>query len=291
MGKPMAYDGMRADGIRAQQAGTLVDSVMEALESGPLDSTHIALNVLGLKGAPEVVADRVVVALVGSDPRVQRLGDGLWAKANAAFDSPKLSECVFAVVDVETTGLSAGNGDKIVEIAVVAATKTTVQLVFESLVNPERPVGEFTSSITQITDEMVKEKPTFPEIADDVLAALAGRVFVAHNVSFDWGFVSRELRQARDLTLEGPKLCTVDLTRRYVKGLRRRNLDSVSQYFGVEIDERHRAAGDAVATARVLQRLLDLAQDTGAVTVNDLRYRSAAARKKRSAMPRSMEEL
>ncbi len=282
----MVYDGMRAE-----QTGTLVDSVITALDSGPMGSTSIARDVLGLRGAPDVVADRVVVALVGSDPRVCRLGGGLWAKSNATFDSPKLSECVFAVVDVETTGLSAGNGDRIVEIAVVAVTKTTVQLVFESLVNPERPVGEFTSSITQITDDMVKDKPTFAEIADDVLAALAGRVFVAHNVSFDWGFVSRELRQARGVTLEGPRLCTVDLTRRYVKGLKRKNLDSVTQYFGVEIDERHRAAGDALATARVLQRLLDLAQDAGAVTVNDLRYRTATARKKRSAMPRSMEEL
>jgi DNA polymerase-3 subunit epsilon len=282
---------MARDGLRAQQAGTLVDSVMEALQSGAMNSGSIARDVLGLKGAPDIVADRVVLALVGSDPRVCRLGNGMWAKANATFDSPKLSDCVFAVVDVETTGLSAGNGDRIVEVAVVAATKTTLQLVFESLVNPERPVGEFTSSITQITDEMVREQPTFAEIADDVLAALAGRVFVAHNVSFDWGFVSRELRLTRDLVLEGPKLCTVDLTRRYVKGLKRRNLDSVTQYFGVEIDERHRAAGDALATARVLQRLLDLAQDGGAVTVNDLLYRTAVRKQKRTAMPRSMEEL
>ena len=279
------------DGLRAQQAGTLVDAVIEALKSGPLESEIISRDVLGLKGAPHVVADRVVVALVGADPRVSRLGDGRWARANATFDSPKLSDCVFAVVDVETTGLSAGNGDKIVEIAVVAVTKTTLELVFESLVNPERPVGEFTSSITQITDEMVSEKPTFGEIADDVMAALAGRVFVAHNVAFDWGFVSREMRLARDLTLAGPRLCTVDLTRRYVRGLKKRNLDSVTQYFGVEIDDRHRAAGDAIATARVLQRLLDLAQDKGAVTVGDLRQSAGRSRKKRTAMPRSMEEL
>jgi len=96
-----------------------------------MESTAIARDVLGLKGAPDVVADRVVVALVGSDPRVSRLGDGRWARANATFDSPKLSDCVFAVVDVETTGLSAGNGDRIVEIAVVAATKTTLELVYE----------------------------------------------------------------------------------------------------------------------------------------------------------------
>jgi len=279
------------DGIRTQQAGTLIDSVLDSLKSGPLTSEAIARNVLGISGAPVIVADRVVVALIGSDPRVRRLGDGRWARANAVFDSPKLSDCVFAVVDVETTGLSAGSGDRIVEIAVVAATRTTLDLVFDSLVNPERPVGEFTSSITQITDDMVREEPTFGEIADDVMAVLAGRVFVAHNVSFDWGFVSREIRLARQLALEGPKLCTVDLTRRFVRGLKRRNLDSVANYFGIEIDERHRAAGDAVATARVLQRLLDLAEDKGATTVGDLRKPHRRGRKKRSAMPRSMEEL
>lgn len=282
---------MTSEGVRAQQVGTLIDLVLESLKAGPLDSETIARDVLGLQRAPSVVADRVLVALVGADPRVTRLGDGKWARANATYDSPKLSDCVYSVVDVETTGLSAGNGDRIVEIAVVAVTNTTLELVFESLVNPERPVGDFITSITQITDEMLNDKPTFPEIADDVMGALAGRVFVAHNVSFDWGFVSRELRHARGLALEGPKLCTVDLTRRYVKGLKRRNLDSVARYFGVEFGERHRAAGDAVATARVLQRLLELAQEDGAVTVNDLQYKGSRRKKKRSALPHSMEEI
>jgi len=282
---------MSDEGLRVQPAGTLVDKVLDAIREGPMDSESIARDVLGLSGAPRVVSDRVLVALIGSDPRASRLADGRWAIANATFESPKISDCVFAVVDVETTGLSAGNGDRIVEIAIVAATKTTIELAFESLVNPERPVGEFTSELTQITDEMVKDAPTFAEIADDVMAALAGRVFVAHNVSFDWGFVRRELRRARDLTLEGPKLCTVDLTRRYVTGLKRRNLDTVADYFGLDFEERHRAAGDALVTARLLQRLLDIAQEKGANTVSDLRASGQKGRKKRSAMPRSMEEL
>ena len=285
-GRPLTRDGMRV-----RQAGTLVDSVLATLKCGPLASAAIARDVLGLRGAPDLVADRVVVALIGSDPRVSRLGDGRWARANAIFDSPKLSDCAFAVVDVETTGLRAGDGDRIVEIAVVAAIGTTLELVFESLVNPERPVGAFTSSITRITDEMLREKPTFAEIADEVMAVLAGRVFVAHNVAFDWGFLSREMRLAKHLALEGPKLCTVDLTRRFVKGLKRRNLDSVADYFGVEVDQRHRAAGDALATARVLQRLLDLARDKGAVTVGDLCGRGGGGRKKRTALPHSMEEM
>lgn len=282
---------MASDGLRVQQTGTLVDRVLDHLKAGPIDSGTMARDVIGLSGAPDVVADRVAVALMGSDPRVSRLGDGRWALANAMWDSPKIADAVFAVVDVETTGLSAARGDKIVEIAIVVATKTTLDVVYESLVNPERPVGKHTSSITQITDDMICDQPTFGEIADDVMAVLAGRVFVAHNARFDWGFVSRGLRTSRDKTLVGPQLCTVDLTRRFVPGLKRRNLDSVAAYFGVEIDARHRAAGDAVATARVLQRLLDLAMDQGAVTIDDLRFRGKRKKKKRTAMPRSMDEL
>ena len=260
------------------------------LKAGPADSGTIARDWLGLDGATAVVADRVALALLGADPRVSRLRDGRWALANAAWSSPKLANCVFAVVDVETTGTSPRRGDRIVEIAVVTATTTTLELEFESLVNPERSVGAFTSALTQITDDMVRDQPTFGEIADDVMGVLAGRVFVAHNARFDWGFLAREMRLAKDLTLGGPRLCTLDLARRLIPGLKSRNLDSVAAYFGVEIDSRHRAAGDALATARVLQRLIDLARDRGAVTLEDLDRRGAPPARKRTALPHSVKE-
>jgi DNA polymerase III epsilon subunit family exonuclease len=281
-----------AEGIQGHPSGTLVDRALEYLTRGPADSATLARDVIGLSRGPAVVADRVAVALLGADPRVRRLGDGRWALAQLSLGSPELSACAFAVVDVETTGNSAGRGDKIVEIAVVAVTGSSIEPIFHSLVNPERPVPRFAEALTRITSAMLRGQPTFGEIADDLMAVLAGRVFVAHNVRFDWLFVGREMRSARDLVLHGPRLCTVDLTRRLVPGLRSRSLDSVAQYFGVAISDRHRAAGDAMATAQVLQRLLGVARDRGARTLEDLRHLGRRPRKrKRSALPRSMDDL
>ncbi|UCG86150.1 MAG: 3'-5' exonuclease [Gemmatimonadota bacterium] len=281
-----------AEGLQGHPGGSLVDRALEYLTTGPADSTTLAREALGLRHGPPVVADRVAVALLGADPRVRRLGDGRWALAQLSLGSPKLSDCAFAVVDVETTGNSAGRGDKIVEIAIAAVTGCRIELLYHSLVNPERPIPHFTAALTRITSAMVQDQPTFGEIADDVMAALAGRVFVAHNARFDWLFVGREMRSARDLVLHGPRLCTVDLTRRLVPGLRSRSLDSVANYFGVEITDRHRAAGDALATARVLRRLLELAGERGARTLDDLRTLGRGSRKrKRSALPRSMDDL
>jgi DNA polymerase-3 subunit epsilon len=279
-------------GLHAHPTGTLVDKALHYLQQGPADSGTIARDLIGLGRAPALVADRIAVALLGADPRVRRLGDGKWALAQMSLGSPKLSDCAFAVVDVETTGNRAANGDRIVEIAVVAVTGEKVEPIYHSLVNPERRISTFTSSLTRITEEMVRDQPVFREIADDVMAALAGRVFVAHNVRFDWVFVGREMRSARDLVLHGPRLCTVDLTRRLVPGLKSRSLDSVASYFGVEITERHRASGDAIATAHVLRRLLQLASEQGATTLEELKRLGRRKRnRKRSALPKSMDDL
>lgn len=268
-----------------------MDRALQYLENGAADSGTLARSLMGLTGAPAIVADRVVVALLGADPRVRRLGNGRWALVAAAAGSPKLEHCTFAVVDVETTGTRPGRGDRIVEIAIVAVTGAVVKLIYHSLVNPERPIPVFTSSLTSITERMVRDQPTFGEIADDVMGALAGRVFAAHNVRFDWLFVGREIRSARDFVLAGPHVCTVDLARRFVPGLRSRTLDSVAAYFGVEIEDRHRATGDAMATARILQRLVSLAQESGATTLEDLRRLGRRAGRQRSALPRSVSDI
>ncbi|MEJ2239846.1 MAG: 3'-5' exonuclease [Gemmatimonadales bacterium] len=279
-------------GLNAHPTGTLVDKALLYLQQGPAGSASLTKDLMGLDKAPPLVADRIAVALLGADPRVRRLGDGRWALSQLSLGSPKLADCAFAVVDVETTGNRAANGDRIVEIGVVAVTGEKIELIYHSLVNPERRISNFASSLTRITQDMVRDKPVFREIADDVMAALAGRIFVAHNVRFDWVFVGREMRSAHDLVLHGPRLCTVDLTRRLVPGLRSRSLDSVASYFGIEIEERHRATGDAVATARILRKLLNLATEMGATTLEDLKRLGRKKRKrKRSAMPKSMDDL
>jgi DNA polymerase-3 subunit epsilon len=119
------------------------------------------------------------------------------------------------------------------------------------------------SGLTGIDAALVAEAPPFERIADHVRQHLEGRVFVAHNVGFDWRFVAEEMRRARAVMPSGPRLCTVRLARRALPGVRRRGLDSLARHYDVEILGRHRAGGDARATAEILLRLLEQADRGG----------------------------
>jgi DNA polymerase-3 subunit epsilon len=256
--------------ITAHPAGTLVERALELLRAGPCSAGELAIKVLGLPNAPVAVSDRLAAALLGSDPRVRQQMDGNWAIVAAAQGSPLLEECAFAVVDVETTGMNATGNDRITEIAVVVVHGTRRDIVFDSLVNPGRPIPPRICELTGISQQMVDGAPTFAEIADQVVAALAGRVFVAHNARFDWGFVGAEIKRNRDLALDGPRLCTVRLARRLVVGEPSYSLGALAVRFGLEFTARHRAAGDALVTGMLLERLLRHARERGARTLQDL---------------------
>lgn len=276
-------------GTSAYPDSTLLERVLIQLRSGPRAPSTLCHDILGLFGAPAAICDRVAFALLGADPRVRLLEDGRWAMIPEAQGSPLLDDCAFAVVDVETTGARAGFGDRITEIAVAVVHGGRREIVFDSLVNPERPIPRAVCAITNITDEMVRHAPRFPELAERILTTLSGRVFVAHNARFDWNFVSAELRRSRDLTLDGTRLCTVRLARRLVRGVRSCGLDNLCRFFGFHNKARHRAAGDALVTAELLERLLVLAREEGARTLQDLASiesrRSRRRRRKRQAMP------
>jgi DNA polymerase-3 subunit epsilon len=261
-------------------ASTLVDRALLALAESARPAAWLASNVLGLVRAPESVAERLALALLGADPRVRRLADGRWSIVAAASGAPLLEECAFAVVDVETTGMRAARDDRITEIAIVLVQGERCELVFESLVNPARPIPLFISAMTGITNQMVRAAPRFEEIADRVLDALSGRIFVAHNARFDWRFVSEELRRARDLRLEGARLCTVRLARKLVPAAESCSLGALSHLFAFENPARHRAAGDALVTGLLLYRLLRLAREAGMRTLNDLELLQSPSRRK-----------
>jgi DNA polymerase-3 subunit epsilon len=276
-------------GTTAYPDSTLLERVLAHLRFGPRTPVTLCHEVLGLMGAPSAICDRIAIALLGADPRVRQLVDGRWGLVPEAQGSPLLDDCAFAVVDVETTGMRALYGDRITEIAVAVVHGERREIVFESLVNPGRPIPRAIRAITNITNEMVQDAPRFSDLAEKLLAALAGRIFVAHNARFDWNFVSAELRRSRDLSLDGSRLCTVRLARRLVKGVRSCGLDSLCRFFGFRNDARHRAGGDALVTAELLCRLLRLAREEGARTLQDLAMiearRTGARRRRRRAMP------
>jgi DNA polymerase III subunit epsilon len=117
-------------------------------------------------------------------------------------------------------------------------------------------------------------------------------VFVAHNVSFDWRFISSEIERVTRRRLDGRKLCTVRLARRLLPQLRRRNLDSLANFYGIDNNARHRAGGDAIATAHILLRLLDAARDRGCSSLDDVErlLGRGTARAKRPRRPPALPQ-
>jgi DNA polymerase III subunit epsilon len=180
----------------------------------------------------------------------------------AACDTDELRALEYAVVDVETTGTAALRGHRVTEIAAIRVRGDgTVVDEYSTLVNPDRPIPPFITAITNISWEMVADAPRFAEIAPRLHEVLNGAVFVAHNAPFDWGFVSAEFGRLSGPPLAARTLCTVRMARRLVPEIPRRSLDALSMYFNVPNDARHRAYGDARATATIFGRLLERAGD------------------------------
>jgi DNA polymerase III epsilon subunit family exonuclease len=202
-----------------------------------------------------------------------------------------LKSLSWVVVDVETTG-GQPPSHRMTEFAAVIIRDGVIQHdeTYETLINPERPIPPFVSRLTNINWGMVKNAPTFSRIADQVMRKLEGNVFVAHNAKFDWSWVCHEVARATGNRLEGPQLCTVRLARKLLPHLSRRSLDGVADWYGVPNYARHRAGGDAMATAECLVRMLRDAENRGCSTLEDLEalmgMRTRRKKKRRpSALP------
>ena len=127
-------------GVSQYPASTLLDRVLIELSTAPVPAGSLCGTVLGMPDAPRAVAERLLLALLGTDPRVRQLADGRWGLVPEVQGSPLLDDCAFAVVDVETTGMRATGGDRITEIAVVLVCGERREVAFESLVNPDRRI-------------------------------------------------------------------------------------------------------------------------------------------------------
>lgn len=289
---------------------TLSARAAERLAAGPLDAVTLMRDVCAVDRLQRDAAERMALALLSCHEEFVQLPSGHWAlradrlappvpppsPAGATTSATHVAEAApqpgfaavnFAVVDVETTGSRAGKGDRITEIAIVQVRGGEIVESFVQLVNPQRPIPSFITSLTHISWDMVKDQPVFRQIAEQVTSRLAGHVFVAHNAAFDWGFVSEELSTS-GVRLSGPRLCTVRLARLLLPQLARRSLDHVTRHFGIDVSARHRALGDAEATAKVLLRLLRVAEDEGLDSwpLLEARLASPASRRSRTASDR-----
>jgi DNA polymerase-3 subunit epsilon len=171
----------------------------------------------------------------------------------AASDLPFAGE--IACVDLETTGGHAVR-NRVIEAAVVVLSGGRVVEEYSTLVNPGTRIPYAIQRFTGITKAMVADAPPFSEVAGELLARLEGRLFVAHNARFDYGFLRSEFRRL-GIRFRAPVLCTVRLSRALTPDIRGHNLDAVMERYGIACDARHRALGDA----RVLADFLRIARE------------------------------
>ena len=160
----------------------------------------------------------------------------------------------YAIVDIETTGgYAAGSG--ITEIAIRVFDGESVIDSLDMLVQPGQPIPAYITTLTGIDNDMVSDSPRFEEVAGQVFRILAGRIFVAHNVHFDYSFIRYHLRDA-GYDYNAPRLCTVRMARKIKPGLPSYSLGTLCHALDIPIENRHRAGGDADATTVLFKKLL-----------------------------------
>ena len=163
---------------------------------------------------------------------------------------------MYAIIDIETTGGSPKT-EKITEIAIFIHNGNQVIDEFVTLVNPEKNIPHFITGLTGITNEMVANAPKFYEIAKKIVEITQNKIFIAHNSNFDYSFIKEEFRQLGYI-FEREQLCTVKLSRKLIPGLRSYGLGNLCQQLNIANNSRHRAAGDALATVELFEKLLSL---------------------------------
>jgi len=161
----------------------------------------------------------------------------------------------YAIVDIETTGGNA-SGSRITEIAIIIHDGLSEIERWETLVNPEKEIPLPIFALTGIDNDMVRYAPKFDDVAEKVVEMLTGRIFVAHNVNFDYTFIRHQLEES-GFKWTATKLCTVRAARKVRPGLGSYSLGNLCRSLQIPIEHRHRAGGDAAATAILFERLLE----------------------------------
>jgi len=160
---------------------------------------------------------------------------------------------VYSIVDIETTGYS----NKITEISIFVFDGKKIVDEYTTLVNPECSIPPFITNLTGITSAMVSHAPKFYEIAKKVLEITKDTIFVAHSVNFDYSIIQKEFKEL-GFDFKRKKLCTVRLSRKLIPGLKSYSLGALCASQHININNRHRAKGDAEATTILFEQLLQL---------------------------------
>jgi len=160
---------------------------------------------------------------------------------------------MFAILDIETTGGSPKT-ERITEIAIYFHDGEKVVDEWSSLLNPEKSIPYFITGLTGITNEMVANAPRFYEVAKEIVERTENHTIVGHNVKFDYSFIKSEFKNL-GFEFDRHTLCTIKLSRKIFPGHKSYSLGKLCKDLGIDIHDRHRAAGDALATVKLFEML------------------------------------
>lgn len=284
--------------MQLQLSMAVADKLHETLlvRGEPLDVVEAARLLVSSPDCPVPLCRDVVDALVLHDQRF------CWSKGNATgfmldtplapgsrgdqwislshweLPDPLLTEVPFVALDLETTGARAGVS-KITEVGAVRIEGLREVKTFGTLVNPLRPIPRLITQITGITQKMVADAPRIDEVIPELMEFLEGAVVVAHNASFDVGFLNYELRRLRGRRLGEGAIDTLPLARALAPGLPNYRLHTVAEALGAPVAACHRALADAQAAGHVFITLMERLQERGVTRLNEARvYASPSSR-------------
>ncbi len=190
-------------------------------------------------------------------------------------DKGQSMDSEYVVFDIETTGLSP-RYNKIIEIGAVKIKNGKIQDTFSEFINPEVPIPYTITKLTSITDQMVMEAPTIDEILPKFMEYVGDAILVAHNASFDTGFIKEFCKQL-DIPFDSTIMDTMTLAHVLIPELGKYTLDRLCKQFNVSLEHHHRACDDAAATAEIFLKMLKMVHDKGVDTVNELNKMGSAS--------------
>lgn len=174
----------------------------------------------------------------------------------------------FVIFDIETTGLNAYK-DKITEIGAIKIRNGQIVDKFSTFVNPGIKIPSFIVKLTGITDEMVMDAPPIEQVMTEFFEFIQGTVLVAHNASFDVGFIKHNAKIMGD-KIKNPVIDTLELCRKMFPELERYKLNIIAKHLGIKLENHHRAVDDSLATANIFMYCLDVLKEKGCKTINDI---------------------
>jgi DNA polymerase III epsilon subunit family exonuclease len=250
----------------------MIERIYELLkeEKAGLSALDICNYFLSTVQISEPISERIVAGLLKGDPRFIQVQGGWRVREGATLLDRDLLSFTYVAVDVETTGISPSE-HRITEIGAVKLEEGKVRGTFNSLVNPCRPIPGEITLLTGISQQMVQKAPAWTSIHPYFLDFLGSAVLIAHNASFDLGFINSEMRLAGEPALSNLHLCTLKLARRLDKGLLDHRLDTLASHYGLAVVDRHRALGDAKAAGKIFLGMLDKFRGIGFKTLRQVK--------------------